>query len=331
MVEFEPVMASESFARLLGYPSASSVLNRRSLATLFKHPDRIAKRIREVMSSEGTEGWVRFDAQAIRADGSVVWLDQTLERVELGDAAAVVCSSQDASDREAREARIRDLNAALLDRVRSNAMREMANALSHRLSQPRAAVLNYLNAARLSLGRSCDPERAMLLLQRALSEADRLNEILAEIEQIASLEPGDEVATDLNEVTLEVYHSISGDVGTDRLPMTLQLHETAGQVSAAKERLQEAVLHLAWCGVRSAASSASSRFTLSTARCDEHASRVSVAIDGMDVTPPEPEDLRLLAAVVDAEEGWVEADGNTGHVEVSIVLPGCTPADASRR
>jgi C4-dicarboxylate-specific signal transduction histidine kinase len=78
------------------------------------------------------------------------------------------------------EQRLRELQFELLHASRLSAMGQMAAALAHELNQPLGAATNFLNAARLALGKGGpdDPARALTRIEKATEQTVRAGAIL---------------------------------------------------------------------------------------------------------------------------------------------------------
>ncbi|MDP9056657.1 MAG: PAS domain S-box protein [Pseudomonadota bacterium] len=106
-----------------------------------------------------------------RKDGSVFPLELFVGEATTGGRRVFTGFLRDLSAREQTEARMRDLQAELIQISRVSAVGTMATALAHELNQPLTAVANYVqtSAALIAAG----TEGAIDLVHEALEEAGR--------------------------------------------------------------------------------------------------------------------------------------------------------------
>ena len=138
------------------------------------------------------------------ADGREIPIEVRVETVSAGDEPLYAVSMRDISERLAAEERLRTLNDELAHAMRVNAMGEMAADIAHELNQPLAALSNYLEAARLLLGRETlsDP-RPVEMIESAVKQAIRAGTIIRRIRKFVTrgevdirIEPVEETVRD---------------------------------------------------------------------------------------------------------------------------------------
>jgi two-component system sensor kinase FixL len=94
---------------------------------------------------------------------------------------------RDLTERQAAEARLRELQSELVRISRVTAMGEMASALAHEINQPLTAISNYLKgAARLLARGEPDPARLSDALSKAADQALRAGEIIRRLRDFAA-------------------------------------------------------------------------------------------------------------------------------------------------
>lgn len=114
-----------------------------------------------------------------RKDGSTFPMELSVGEVRSEQGRLFTGFVRDLSERQAREARLQELQADLMHMSRLTAMGEMASALAHELNQPLSAAANYLSGARRLIGQSetADP-RALDALERANEQTLRAGEVI---------------------------------------------------------------------------------------------------------------------------------------------------------
>lgn len=331
MVDFSIVAISRSLAALLGYPPGHEVLTPRSLSAVFIDPKPVQRRMREVLGRERKPGWDSFATEARRKDGSGVRLETTVERIFLRQTEAALCSFRDVTsprERE-RERRLRELNVALLDQARTSAIRETANALSHRINQPRAAMRNWLSAARMAAQQGGNAAEIEALLRRAMQEGDRIEAVLEGVEEMASLAPCERGLSNLNVLAADIARAVRDASAGSSLSVDLQIWEGLGPVLIREDPMRRALIHLASCGAEEVVQGRPSVAVIRTFPCGYGARAISVSLQGPQARVPDRFDLDLVETVVKSDEGLLEVQCETDRVDLSVVLPKPLMADGA--
>jgi len=114
-----------------------------------------------------------------RNDGATFPMELTVGEVRSEHGRFFTGFVRDLTERQEREARVRELQAEVVHISRISAMGEMASALAHELNQPLSAIANYLSGARRLLERAQggDP-RAVDALDKAAEQALRAGGII---------------------------------------------------------------------------------------------------------------------------------------------------------
>lgn len=329
MIDFNIVAISRSLASLLGYPPGHEVLRPRSLSAVFTDPKPVQRKMREILGRAREPQWDRFAADARRKDGSGVRLEATVERILLRQTDAALCSFRDATAQRERERRLRELNVALLDHARASAIRETANALSHRINQPRAAMRNWLAAARMATQQGGTAKEIEALLQRAIEEGDRIQAVFEGVEEMASLKSGERGLSDLNVVAAEIARSVQGASVGSPWSVDLQIFDGLGPVLIREDPMRRALIHLASCGMEEVMQGRPGVAVVRTFPCGYGARALSVSLQCPDARVPDQFDLDLVEAVVKADEGLLEVQCEGDRVDLSVVLPKPLVADGA--
>jgi two-component system sensor kinase FixL len=114
-----------------------------------------------------------------RKDGSTFPMELAVGEVRSERGRLFTGFVRDLSERQAREARLQELQADLMHMSRLTAMGEMASALAHELNQPLSAAANYLSGARrlIGAGEGLDA-RALDALDKANEQTLRAGEVI---------------------------------------------------------------------------------------------------------------------------------------------------------
>lgn len=123
----------------------------------------------------------------LRQDGSTFPMELSVGEMRSGEARYFTGFVRDLTEREAAEARLRQLQSELVHVSRLSAMGEMASTLAHELNQPLSAVTNYIRGCRRLLGSDrSDPARLAEALDKAGDQALRAGEIIRRLREFVS-------------------------------------------------------------------------------------------------------------------------------------------------
>lgn len=188
---------------------------------------------------------------------------------------------------EAEETR-RSNQTALEYLARHNAMGEMATAISHELSQPLAAIRNFLEGAMLRLNNSdISPDNIKWGLANAARQVDHAAAIIKSVREYVVRLEQTETLTDINEIIHDVRYFI--ELKAVETQVAIEVHTCSDKlmVSCEKVLIGQVVLNLAFNAIEEM-----SRFPAAMRR-------VHIRCERMDNT--------VLVSVID-EGGGIEAD-----------------------
>ncbi|MFL9926894.1 ATP-binding protein [Herbaspirillum lusitanum] len=176
------------------------------------------------------------------------WHDATCRYIEIeNDLKGHLLHFHDITDQvEAEDARRRN-QAALEYLARHNAMGEMATAIAHELSQPLAAIRNFLEGSILRLNsEQIEREGVIWGLQNAGRQVDHAAAIIKSVrEYVVKLEQT-ETLIDLNETMNEVRYFIELKAADSLVKVQMRPHESALMVSCEKVLIGQVILNLAF-------------------------------------------------------------------------------------
>lgn len=181
-------------------------------------------------------------------DGSRRWHQATCRRIEIeNDLKGHLLHFRDISQQVEAEHARRHQQEALEYLARYNAMGEMATAIAHELSQPLAAIRNYLEGAALRLQ---DPapshENIAWGLRNAGRQVDHAAAIIKSVrEYVVKLEQA-EAPVDLNEILREIRYFIELKAGDAGVAVELAACAEPLMVSCERVLIGQVILNFAF-------------------------------------------------------------------------------------
>jgi len=121
------------------------------------------------------------EVKGLRKDGTIFPMDLAVGESRLNGKALFVGIIRDLTDRHTQQKKYDQLQEEHFHLSRVSAMNEMGSAIAHELNQPMAASINYMETAKLLLGREGDVDKDKLLdiTSRAIEQTHRASEIIA--------------------------------------------------------------------------------------------------------------------------------------------------------
>jgi PAS domain S-box-containing protein len=195
-----------------------------------------------------------------RRDGTAAWLRITCRRIEIeNDLNGRLLHFRDVTDEVAVE-EARRTEARLLEYAgRYNAMGEMATAIAHELSQPLAAVRNFIEGAIRRLAQPASIDEAVWGLRSADRQAEHAALIIKSVrDYIVKREPS-ETHADLREVLADVAYFI--ELRAREAGVTLAIEQAAEPLPVYVERvlIGQVLLNLAFNAIEALAEEANPR------------------------------------------------------------------------
>lgn len=151
-----------------------------------------------------------FVFEAVLARGVRRWFQASCRHIDIeDDLKGHLLHFRDVTEQVEAEQLRRDQQAALEYLARHNAMGEMAAAIAHELSQPLAAIRNYLEGASLRL-RTPDADRAGIVfgLDAATRQAEHASAIIKSVRDYVVRLEHSEAPADLNAILLDARYFI---------------------------------------------------------------------------------------------------------------------------
>lgn len=195
------LLFNQAAERLFGYP-AEEVLGH-NISMLMPEPwraqhDRYLDNYLE--TGEARIIGIGREVQGRRKDGSTFPMYLSVGEGRLGDARIFLGIVHDLTRHKGQEEKVRELQNELLHALRLTAMGQLTSALAHELNQPLTAVMNYMNAARRSLGAAEDPAavRVRELLEKAVDQTARAGQIIRRLRGFIEKKEPNRSLEDLN-------------------------------------------------------------------------------------------------------------------------------------
>jgi two-component system, LuxR family, sensor kinase FixL len=256
---------SESGRRVLGVAPDAPLGSALDYCTR-EDRDRLASQLRDAPRQQST------DAQRYRIkrrDGVERWLRITCRRVDIdGELTGVLVHFRDVSEEVSLE-ETRRTEARMLEYAgRYNAMGEMATAIAHELSQPLAAVRNFIEGAIQRLNQPNALESAVWGLRAADRQAEHAALIIRSVREfVGKREP---VATDadLRDVLADVAYFIQLRARDEGVSVTIEQSPQPLPIRCERVLIGQVILNLAFNAVEALteAKQANRVVTLATSR-----------------------------------------------------------------
>ena len=117
--DFKPVFVNQAFAELFGYSDPAAIMAKESVLELYAPDERERLRAFRDARLQGKPAPTSYEYQGLRADGTLVWLENFVRIVDWGGKAAFFNSATDISDRKRTEALLRESERRFRDYAES--------------------------------------------------------------------------------------------------------------------------------------------------------------------------------------------------------------------
>lgn len=145
------------------------------------------------------------EVQGRRRDGTIFPMYLSVGEGTLKGRRIFVGIVHDISDRKERDSMITELQSELFHATRLTVMGQLASALAHELNQPLAAILNYVNTAKLLVAKSTDAQalRFRELLDKTGEQAGRAGQIIRRLRDFLLRRESERSLEDINQIVEE--------------------------------------------------------------------------------------------------------------------------------
>ncbi len=230
-------------ARLFGYERREIVGY--SVAKLFP-PDRLHEEAEILGRIRGGEIVAQYETVRLHKDGTELQISLMASPImnAAGDIIGISKIIHDVTAQNQAQEELRTLQAELVHLSRWNMMGMMASSLAHELNQPLTAMLNYVRAARRTVGPTPADTRSGDFLDKAIEETKRAGGIIRSLREFIdkrekSRKPEDIGAVLEDGLTLSLYVGAEG-----REKIETRFTPGLPQVLIDKVQIQQVLLNL---------------------------------------------------------------------------------------
>ncbi len=231
--------------------------------------------------------WYAFAAHRLLLDASYPLLSMTaLILLVAGQNARAVRRTAEANV-QAREARLRELQAELAQASRQTDIGQLASALAHELNQPVGAIGNFLRASRRLLAKA-EPEPAADVrhyVNQAIDQADRAAAIIEGIRALADTGHAPRAAGDINAAVEEALAIALLDRRGEGVAVVARPADGLPPVLMNRIQVQQVVLNLVRNAIEAMAASPRRELVVETRLLDGAGVEVAVGDTGPGLAP----------------------------------------------
>lgn len=267
---------------------------------------------------------------ARRKDGETFPVELAVGEMASGTKRFFTGFVRDLTEREATEARLRELQSELAHVSRLAAMGEMASTIAHELNQPLSAIANYLKGSLRLLGALAD-ERTVPIqtaLQASAEQALRAGQIIRRLRDFLGRQESDKRIESIKALVREA--GALGLIGVQErgIRVRFQFAPQADMVLADKVQIQQVLLNLMRNAIEAMDGSERKELTIFTAAAEPGMVSVSVADTGSGIAPEisaqlfqafatsKPHGmgigLSISRNIINAHDGQITAEPNPG-------------------
>lgn len=228
-----------------------------------------------------------------RKDGSTFPMELAVGEARAGGERLFTGFVRDLTERRARERRLAELQSELVHVSRLNELGQMASALAHEVTQPLAAITNYLNGARrlLAAGEQSRAEQAM---DRIVEQAERARQIIQRLRSLVKKGETERRIEDLARTIQEAVALALIGVGPG-LKLDIHVEPDVAEAVIDKVQIQQVLLNLLRNAVEAMEGSARRELRIAARPAG---GMVEVAVSDTGPGLPEPVRARLFQPFV---------------------------------
>ncbi|MCF8039406.1 MAG: PAS domain S-box protein [Desulfohalobiaceae bacterium] len=228
---------------ILGYTSRE-IINKMHITDLY--PEGLAYKVMKMLRSEQYGGQGRLNSYPIffvRKDSSLIEgnLSATIIYDAGGREAASVGTFVDLEEQLAMERKLHQTQQQLLNSEKLAAMGRLTSQIAHELNNPLYGIMNALELTKTEI----PPEnKRRRILDMALSETERLTEMLRKMLTFSKPERAEKVPLDVNEVLDEILLLYGKQLRENSIKLNASFDAEPGLVLGSKEQLRQVFLNM---------------------------------------------------------------------------------------
>jgi PAS domain S-box-containing protein len=237
------IIWNQAAEETLGY-KAEDVIGRMNIDRIY--PEGTAKKVMQMMRSpeHGPVGKLRsYPMVYVRQDGEVV--EGTLSSAIIYDAdgaeAASVGIFVDLEERLNMERKLRQTQEQLLQSEKLAAMGRLTSQIAHELNNPLYGIMNTLELLKTEIS---PQNKRRKILEMALSETERLAEMLRKMLSFSKPDEEKRQPSDINTILDEILLLHEKQLREHNITLSVSLGEDLGKVYASKNQLRQVFLNM---------------------------------------------------------------------------------------
>ena len=227
----------------LGY-KAEAVIGKKNIRMIY--PDGMAKKVMKLMRGPeyGGAGILRsYPISHIRQDGNIIDgnLSGAIIYDDNGKEVASVGIFVDLQERLSMERTLRNTQEKLMQSEKLAAMGRLTSQIAHELNNPLYGIMNTLELLKSEVSPQSKRRR---VLDMALSETERLTDLLRKMLSFSKPEEEERQFTDVNTILEEILLLVGKQLQEYSIKIFSDFSEEIGMVYASKNQLRQVVLNL---------------------------------------------------------------------------------------
>ena len=237
------IMWNRGAEEILGY-RAEEVVGKMNIERIY--PESVAREVMKMMRSPeyGGQGRLRsYPILYVRRDGEIIEGDLSAAIIydAKGKEVASVGIFVDISQRLDMECQLRETQQKLLQSEKLAAMGRLTSQIAHELNNPLYGIMNTLELLKTEV----PPEnKRRRILDMALSETERLTELLRRMLSFSKPDEEERQITDVNQVLDEILLLVRKQLLENSIRISTSLSGDVGKVYASRNQLRQVFLNM---------------------------------------------------------------------------------------
>jgi PAS domain S-box-containing protein len=237
------IMWNRGAEEILGY-KAEEVVGKMNIERIY--PESVAREVMKMMRSPeyGGQGRLRsYPILYVRRDGEIIEGDLSAAIIydAKGKEVASVGIFVDISQRLDMECQLRETQQKLLQSEKLAAMGRLTSQIAHELNNPLYGIMNTLELLKTEV----PPEnKRRRILDMALSETERLTELLRRMLSFSKPDEEERQITDVNQVLDEILLLVRKQLLENSIRISTSLSGDVGRAFASRNQLRQVFLNM---------------------------------------------------------------------------------------